>query len=608
MEKKQTWNYCVVGNIVKAHLDDNGMLRNGTPAYPGGARVYLRGKQWDSTQKEIVVLGLTRGKRYQAHEVPTTLIENVRCAKAYIPRILDFMGDPEYSDSWWGCTEEDRASTEAFVERWNASAAAALPAPEESAGQQYALLTRFIPLLKEDRIGEWVFDKENDGSIEHPKRAPYVRYSETVNRFVDALIKVTKDSTPRGAYYDYIQILQDSGITWPDVDLGAVDVSVLPGKTIIAMMNTVVARERFGEGLISRYMKNGTIVRWLERLKELDDYISAFSPEKDLPLLFERVDQMSFTLMDEVDGFLSNGIPATPGGISSLFDSFSVDHRSIYKIDLLKLWNYLSAFPDEPNDELSEMAAALQSVVDRMHVVCTLKDDVFEMPDTDYGGGDELVPRYTLLNQLATQNHNLAYARSRMNGITKEHSDQLSLFDFLDDEEENSNSSGFTETSFWELEDPSEKRENAEGICQDSEGNLWREFIFSDAYNAISDILTYYCEEHSDSKWASYKKRVLDELRRFAEDGKVEGFCFSIDYRYGDELRYFGFTLSDEELNLSDGGSVYSPDVGGDSFTNWDFTLWRDGTHIGNLHLDVDVVFEFISSGAVLSIEDDLLD
>ena len=68
------------------------------------------------------------------------------------------------------------------------------------------------------------------------------------------------------------------------------------------------------------------------------------------------------------------------------------------------------------------------------------------------------------------------------------------------------------------------------------------------------------------------------------------------------------FTLSDDELSLCDGGSVYSPEVGGDSFTNWDFTMWRDGTHIGYLGLDVDVVNELISCGAELSFEDNLLD
>ncbi len=136
MEEKHTWNYCVLGNIVRTSLDDTGILRNGTPAYPGGAKVYLCGKYWGPERNEITVLGLTRGKRFQVHEVPTALIENVRCAKAYKPRVLEIMSNWEFTDCWWGCTKEDKASTEAFVEMWNASVAAPRLAPEGNAGSQ----------------------------------------------------------------------------------------------------------------------------------------------------------------------------------------------------------------------------------------------------------------------------------------------------------------------------------------------------------------------------------------------------------------------------------------------------------------------------------------
>ena len=89
MIEKKAWRYCVVGNIVRAHYDSDGILRHGTSAYVGGAMVYLAGKSWDSNRNEISVLGLTRGKRQQVHEVPVELIENVRCQRVYQPSILN---------------------------------------------------------------------------------------------------------------------------------------------------------------------------------------------------------------------------------------------------------------------------------------------------------------------------------------------------------------------------------------------------------------------------------------------------------------------------------------------------------------------------------------
>ena len=67
--------------------------------------------------------------------------------------------------------------------------------------------------------------------------------------------------------------------------------------------------------------------------------------------------------------------------------------------------------------------------------------------------------------------------------------------------------------------------------------------------------------------------------------------------------RYFSFSLSGEELQISDEGSVYSPEVGGDSFTNWSFSLRQNGEREGMLSLDVDIIKELIDCGAELVVE-----
>lgn len=113
------WKYCAVGNIIRTHIDENGVLRYGTVAYPGGRKVYLCGKYWTHAQDTITVIGLSRrGRRYQVEDVPVSLIENVRCKQVYKPTVLKKMDNFEFGDYWWGNSLEDRESVNAFIERW----------------------------------------------------------------------------------------------------------------------------------------------------------------------------------------------------------------------------------------------------------------------------------------------------------------------------------------------------------------------------------------------------------------------------------------------------------------------------------------------------------
>ena len=119
MAETKEWKYCVVGNIVRTHLDDSGVLRYGTLTYSGGTRIYLEGKYWSPEDSKITVVGQCRGKRFLVDRVPVELIENVRCSRVYKPRVLEIMNYWEFEDLWWHNTTEDKRETEAFVSDWN---------------------------------------------------------------------------------------------------------------------------------------------------------------------------------------------------------------------------------------------------------------------------------------------------------------------------------------------------------------------------------------------------------------------------------------------------------------------------------------------------------
>ena len=92
MDERRCWKYCVVGNIVKTHIDAEGILRCGSPQYTGGTKVYLSGRHWDRTLPRICVLGLNRCRKYQVNDIPVELIENVRCGRTFKPSVLSAGG------------------------------------------------------------------------------------------------------------------------------------------------------------------------------------------------------------------------------------------------------------------------------------------------------------------------------------------------------------------------------------------------------------------------------------------------------------------------------------------------------------------------------------
>ena len=120
MEEQKAWKYCVVENIVKERIDENGVLRHGTAAFKGGTRVYIEGKNYDYglVRNEITVIGLNRHRRYSYEGVPKDQIENVRFTRTYKPSIMDMMYEYEGHDGWWGDSDEDGLDAKQFALNW----------------------------------------------------------------------------------------------------------------------------------------------------------------------------------------------------------------------------------------------------------------------------------------------------------------------------------------------------------------------------------------------------------------------------------------------------------------------------------------------------------
>ena len=134
----------------------------------------------------------------------------------------------------------------------------------------YESLTSFIPKLQNDSYGKWFVDNENDGSTEQPSHMPFVGYSQTAHEFIDAVYDFV-DSHERMELGRYGDILNKAGIEWGADSMENANVEVLDGTTVMALIIGILRADRFCEGALLGFLKNGCIVKWLRRLQEIDE-------------------------------------------------------------------------------------------------------------------------------------------------------------------------------------------------------------------------------------------------------------------------------------------------------------------------------------------------
>lgn len=77
----------------------------------------------------------------------------------------------------------------------------------------YKSLTDFLPMLEEDKIGDWAIDRVNDGTPEHPIQMPFVNYSRLVREVEDAIYDF-EQMHPEYGLNRYSSILETNGKTY----------------------------------------------------------------------------------------------------------------------------------------------------------------------------------------------------------------------------------------------------------------------------------------------------------------------------------------------------------------------------------------------------------
>ena len=134
----------------------------------------------------------------------------------------------------------------------------------------YESLTRHIGKISRDTAGTVITDHSGDGTPERPYQMPFVSYSSEVEAFVRD-IYAFENAHRELKLNDYQEILGRNGIRWDMRSMTDAPAESLDAVCILALLLGAVRTEKFVDGALLRFVRNGSIGRWLERLKDLDD-------------------------------------------------------------------------------------------------------------------------------------------------------------------------------------------------------------------------------------------------------------------------------------------------------------------------------------------------
>lgn len=131
---------------------------------------------------------------------------------------------------------------------------------------RYDSITRFAePLEQTGRHGRWIVDAMSVGTADDPVQVPFVSYSAAANAFLEAFYEAEVGDVR------YMETLVEYGVELSVEGMCAFDVSDADERLVIALITTAIRIDRFiCVGALGEVLDNGSMARWLRRLREVD--------------------------------------------------------------------------------------------------------------------------------------------------------------------------------------------------------------------------------------------------------------------------------------------------------------------------------------------------
>ncbi len=131
-------------------------------------------------------------------------------------------------------------------------------------------LTKHLPAIENaEGFGNWVVDRESKGTMNDPIKMPYVNYGTTVADVEQAIYDFVDEHSEYELTH-YHDTLERNGLEWSSQAMSGADVSELDGQAVMALLLGAVRAERFCDGALLDFFEDGSMRRWLLRLKGID--------------------------------------------------------------------------------------------------------------------------------------------------------------------------------------------------------------------------------------------------------------------------------------------------------------------------------------------------
>ena len=146
------------------------------------------------------------------------------------------------------------------------------------------------------------------------------------------------------------------------------------------------------------------------------------------------------------------------------------------------------------------------------------------------------------------------------------------------------------------------KQINSVLISLDSDSPFVNNDVDSVRYEALRAALLggleKYSQKHPSEILERFRYSLEEFFASFLNNEHLEEYRFSISVQDESSLEYVEFNFEENVLEVTCGGSLYSPDVGSDSYTNWFYSIWDDGSE-ENDSISVesfDIIYEILNS------------
>jgi len=138
--------------------------------------------------------------------------------------------------------------------------------------KKYEVITKYIKEIEyAESFGNWTNPSGKDGTPENPQFFPYVDYAQFVQAFEVEFYRFRRDLPYNLGKYQEILEKHDMPEEWSSGQLLELDVSSFDEQSIMALIYGVLRADRFSEGTLLEFFESGCILKWLKRLREIDE-------------------------------------------------------------------------------------------------------------------------------------------------------------------------------------------------------------------------------------------------------------------------------------------------------------------------------------------------